>query len=176
MKKILTTTLATLILCIIVVSQEQPPYPTAYDGPYDNTYWTGWNWHSYDSMSSFTTLGSLAHNSDIIGVGIVSGLADDHFTVTVDHALVGCTNGAAIVVWEDPKTLRTHYPFNTKADYMPTNDSRIVFSVYTNEHGGGIRVYWSLPENEVPYYPPVQILTRYQLRWCIPPTLDPRQP
>ena len=68
----------------------------------------------------------------------MNNLTNDHFTVAVDHALVGCTNGASIVVYEDPTTLWLKYRLNTKDDkakYMPTNNSRIVFSVYTNDYG-----------------------------------------
>ena len=166
MKKMLTSTLATLTLgiSVYVFAQHQPPLPGGYDGPYDETYWTGWNWDSYDYLFSSTTLGSLARLSDIIGVGMVSGLTNDHFTVTVDYALAGCTNGAIIVMYEDPSTLRSHYPNKEKSDYMPTNDSRIVFSVYTNDHVGGTRAWWSAPTSEIPI-PPDEILTRYQLRY-----------
>ena len=166
MKKLLNSTLATLTLgiSVYVIAQQQPRSPTSYDGPFDETYWTGWNWDPYDYLHLSSTLGTLARRSDIIGVGMVSGLTNDHFTVTVDYALVGCTNGASIVVYEDPSTLRSHYPNKEKSDYMPTNDSRIVFSVYTNDYDTGRRMYWSLPTLDIPF-PKQQVLTRYQLRY-----------
>jgi len=164
MKKMLTTICVILTLSVIIFAQKQPRFPTSYHGPYDETYWTGWNWVHYDDLSSCTTFGSLARYSDIIGVGIVSNVADDNFTVTVDYALVGCTNGASIVVWEDPNTLWNHYPIKKKADYLPTNDSRIVFAVYTNDYGGGGRMHWSAPTLDIPW-PRPKVLTRYQLRY-----------
>ena len=139
MKKMLTTTLATMTLGVILFAQTQPPLPGAYEGPYDDTYWSGWNWSYYHTAVSDTTLGTLARGSDIIGVGVVSNLADDHFTVTVDHALVGSTNGQSIVVY----TLGDHAEpvIGDRRDnpgwdvYFPTNNSRIVFAVFTNEQG-----------------------------------------
>ena len=166
MKKMLITTIITLAIGIIVFAQKQPPLQRGYHGPYDDTYWTSLDWSEYDTVAHNTTLGFLARYSDIIGVGIVNNLTNDHFTVTVDHALVGCTNGASIVVYEDPEPLWMAYPLNSiadKAKYMPTNDSRIVFAVYTNDYGYGARMYWSLPTLEIPW--PKTILTRNQLRY-----------
>jgi len=163
MKKLLTTTVAIMAICIIVFAQQQPRSPTNYHGPYDDTYWTGNDWVHYDDAIRRTTLGTLARYSDIIGVGTVGHLADDHFMITVDHALVGCTNGASIMVYEDPETLYWKYPFAEKANYMPTNDSRIVFAVYTNDYGYGARMYWNLPTLDIPW--PKTILDRNQLRY-----------
>ena len=110
MKKLLTTTIITLAIGIIVFAQKQPPLQRGYHGPYDDTYWTGWDWEYYDNVIPDTTLGALARYSDIIGVGIVNNLTNDHFTVTVDHALVGCTNGASIVVYEPLNHCGRHIP------------------------------------------------------------------
>ena len=164
MKKLLTTTLAALTLATSFYAQKQPRPPTAYDGPFDDTYWTGWDWEYYDDLKSSTTLGSLARYSDIIGIGIVSNLTNDHFTVTVDHSIFGCTNGASIVVWEDPDPFWKKYPDKQKSNYMPTNDSRIVFAVYTNDFGGGGRMFWNSPSPEIPWTP-LKIHSKYQLRY-----------
>jgi len=139
-----------------------------YDGPGDDIIWKLKknvqpgkfdNADYYDALY-WTTLGPLARYSDIIGVGQVSQLTNGHFVVTVDHALVGCTNGAAILMYgewmglkifeelfegEDPRTSQL-FPL---IFYFPTNESRIVFAVTTNDYswaGSPSRMYWNHAE------------------------------
>jgi len=102
MKKLLTRTITLLPLGICLHAQQQN---FIYEGPPDDTYWTGESDYSY--LFPKTTLGTLARYSDAIGVGKVSNKIDDHLTVTVDHALVGCTNGASIVMYEPLTCPRT---------------------------------------------------------------------
>jgi len=54
------------------------------------------------------------------------------------------------------------YKTKTKQDYMPTNHSRIVFSVYTNDYGSGNLMYWRSP---VIPFPPGRVLPHYEMRW-----------
>jgi len=68
--------------------------------------------------------GLLARYSDVIGVGTASNRENTHFTVTVDHAVVGCTNGAVIVVHDVPVGLLEEDDINA---YRPENDSRIEY-------------------------------------------------
>ena len=156
MKKIMTCASLALIIGSICFSSDipdlerflpdsffpvVPPPFNSYKGAKDDTYWT--NTDYYRNLGGYTTLGLLARRSDVIGVGLVNNCGDTHFTVTVDHALVGCTNGAVIVVHEgcdEPPGS------GDKNAYMPTNNSRIVFAVYTNDYGGGGWMYWNSPE------------------------------
>jgi len=143
-----------------------------YDGILDDTYWS--NTPDYELANHTTRLGQFARYSDVIGVGKVSDIQAvpytthfgyiiplRHFTVTVDDALVGCTNGQPIKV-------RVNYTdiwnvHDTKiSDYLPTNDSRIVFAVSTNKYDKiqGV-MYWNRPALYFP--PPDKVYTEYQL-------------
>ena len=160
MKKRLPPTLITLALGACLYAQVGPP-PHVYQGPPDDMYWTGTE--NYDVFTRTTTLGLLARYSDVIGMGQVSNRTDDHLTVTVDYALVGCTNGQSIVMYETPPIQWAGGGGNgIKSDYMPTNNSRIVFAAFTNDYSGGRRMFWNSPE--IPY-PPPNIQTNYELRY-----------
>jgi hypothetical protein len=101
-------------------------------------------------------------------MGQVTQKKDDHFTVIVDHALVGCTNGMAILVYaqaEDGDFVPEDYLNTWQNDYMPTNFSRIVFAVHTNEYRGTGRLFWNYPEIPIlPRYVLPQNTLRYQNR------------
>ena len=107
MKKLMAQSLAMLAFNTSLFAQIEPP-PCTYEGPEDDTYWTGTS--SYENLPFKTTLGILAYYSDIIGMGLVSDLQKEgpyhtsrHYcTVSVDQAFVGCTNGQAIVMYETP--------------------------------------------------------------------------
>ena len=166
MKKLMTTT--TLVLFITGICHASTPadpndpalakyfftIPT-YDGPSEITYWTGTPFHAVPINT--ITLGKLARYSDVIGVGTVSNREDTHFTVTVDHALAGCTNGAIIMVHENP----AYFEFGQGDinDYKPTNNNQIVFAVYTNYYYRE-RMYWNSPEIPVK---PLKVYSDYQL-------------
>jgi hypothetical protein len=135
-----------------------------YEGSKDDTYWTGTD--HYEGVVMRTTLGLLARYSDVIGIGQVSGLTNNEyrenncFTVTVDYALIGCTNGASFVVYETP-----FMPMRAgKGDidaYMPTNGNRIVFAVSTNIYPMR-KVILDTPE--IPW-PPDRIRDKYVLNY-----------
>ena len=135
------------------------PYPyNFYAGKRDDTFWTLTDY--YGTLREWTTLGLLARRSDIIGVGLTSNCEDKHFTVTVDLPLVGCTNNQSIVVYANTDLFSEGVgsPFS----FMPTNDCRIVFAVYTNDYQRGGMMYWSSPEYpETPY----EIRPRVELRF-----------
>jgi hypothetical protein len=116
---------------------------------------------SYGEALAWTTLGPLARYSDIIGVGQVSQRTNDHFVVTVDHALVGCTNGAVIkmygawedyeggVTWEEvmpDMAWETSVMGYWQSFYFPTNQGRIVFAVCTNDVNTYWNMYWDQAE------------------------------
>jgi len=131
MKSMLNSVFKTLTLAVCL--QALPELLFAYDGPQDENPWTDSEFHSI--IVGETTLGSLARYSDIIGVGNITHRDDNHFTITIDLALVGCTNGTTFKVWENPKYLNIDSIFTCKRDfkdYIPTNNSRIVFATYTN--------------------------------------------
>ena len=114
------------------------------------------DYHYYLALD-WKTLGPLARYSDIIGIGYVSQQqTNDPFIVTVDLALVGCTNGAVIKMygeWEGKKLFeeffggkdpRTNMSFPL-VFYYPTNESRIVFAVSTNDYrysSSSSKMYW----------------------------------
>ena len=164
MKKCLTSSFIFLTIGVCLFAQ-QPSLD--YNGPPDNFYWTGTS--NYFGFMFRSTLGCLARNSDIIGVGVVSDLQKEgpyitsrHFcTVTVDHALAGCTNGQSIVIYDTPDMeWAGGGGSGMKIDYMPTNHSRIVFAVFTNDYVGSFRMYWNSPK--IPC-PPDEIQTQYEL-------------
>ena len=137
MKKLMFfSPLTTLALGIYLHAQQQSTN-LSYDGPKDKIYQAlPGDLLSYGEAISQTTLSDLARFSDVIGVGQVSQRTNDHFTVTIDHALVGCTNGSVIVVYDGYDDGReTHRPeLNV---FFPTNMSRIVVAAYTNVYGFG---------------------------------------
>ena len=156
-----SATLALLSLGFGIHAQQLPPYE--YNGPQDETLWTGFDKYSWSL--AWTTLGQLAPYSDFIGVGQVTQTAELHFTVTVDHALVGCTNGASIVIYGAFEGIDGFYPPRDRDPYFPTNQSRIVFAATTNkfEYWPG-RMFWNsteIPIPTVPRYP----YERPTLRW-----------
>jgi hypothetical protein len=141
-----------------ILRSEPPPHPatfpyTYYGGLQDETYWNGTGY--YWELRLYTTLGLLARRSDVIGVGVVSSREDDRFTITIDHALVGCTNGAIIVVHEG-----NDEPEGTgdKNIFWPMNGNRIVVAAYTNDYKYGTWMYWNTPE-----YPEAPLSIRPQL-------------
>ena len=140
------TTLGVLTLGTCLFAQVQrpdsyEPNPSDYDGPWDDTYWTDvW---LYEHLHLDTTLGMLAFFSDVIGVGQVVNKETTRFTVIVDHAIVGCTNGASIVVYDGREVDGGRDSGGTRDDYLPSNNSRIVFAVYTNDYNlRPWRLYW----------------------------------
>ena len=165
MKKLLFQTLALLSFGQCLHSQfkwHEPPSPFDWHGPYYESYWA--NTIDYHKAVSQTTLGTLARFSDVIGVGKISDWDNGRFTITVDHALVGCTNGASILVHETKHAVPTwpDWEIKNKNDFMPTNHSRIVFAVYTNDFGTGNRMYWNSPV--IPRQP-YSVLKNYEMRW-----------
>jgi len=153
-------TLATLAISIYLHAQKQIPlpqtHPWVHDGPMDNIIWTR-SYREYWDAVAPTTLGLLARYSDIIGIGQVSQRTNDHFTVTVDHALVGCTNGAVLVVYDRYEINGEYTPYENWLqyycpNYFPTNQSRIIFAVSTNVYDFGFtRMFWS--HAEIPLEP-----------------------
>ena len=126
-----------------------------YDGPSDNIFWKkSESEGNYFFATSPTSLAKLALDSDIIGVGQVSQRTNDSFIVTIDHALVGCTNGAIIQVhgeWHGMKIFEYYWRggqgiamkqglFAPLALFFPTNQSQIVFTARTNELDA---VFWN---------------------------------
>ena len=132
MKNMLSQTTKLLTLSVCLHAQLQPL--AGYDGPKDETPWTDSNYYSI--TMKYTTLGELARFSDIIGVGVITNRNDNHFMIVIDHALVGCTNGATFKVWENPREWKSEMITNTRdfTPYIPTNHSRIVFATYTNRY------------------------------------------
>ena len=124
-------TCATLAILLGVNFHASEPSPENF-GPGNSKWWfelTGVNINYIFP----TTLSMLARNSDIIGVGKVSNKQDTHFTVTVDFALAGCTNGAVIVVYDGLEN-DDIFPTIERQNYLPANNSRIVFAAYTNDY------------------------------------------
>ena len=168
MKKLFTSaTLVVVIFTVCLYAQIPRPSwiqksPAGYDGDWDDTYWS--DEFDYDTAVRKTQLGSLARYSDIIGVGVVSDKGDGRFTVTVDHTVTGCTNGMSLVVHDGQEFGYgwDHFPERTRDYYMPTNDSRIVFAVYTNDFGGRNNLFWEPPED---FSHPKTINTNYNLRY-----------
>ena len=175
MKKLFT--FATLVVVIFTVSlYAQTPRPEwyrtsqfDYDGDWDDTYWS--ETITYDFLSSMTSLGRLARYSDVIGMGVVTNkiIYDEkwgfgHFAVIVDYAVAGCTNGMSIIVYdgEEGGGGTASFPQPPRDKYMPTNNSRIVFAVYTNDFGFRSNLFWESPEIPVP---PNNVLTNYTLRY-----------
>ena len=144
MKKLLTlTTLAAFTLCIGLHAQ--------YDHPRNKNFWEQ-NQLNLDKFASLeTTLGTLARYSDVIGVGLVSDKTNDHFTITIDHAIFGCTNGAVLVVYANIKEWDFEYPEYLLEERMPTNLSRIVIAAHTNAYTSYARMYWN--DAEIPAEP-----------------------
>ena len=153
MKKLMTTATSTLLTLCVNLYAQQPSSLSPYGGgPRDNIFAAkhiqpGKNGdNQYRSALDWTTLGPLARYSDIIGVGQVSQQqTNGPFIVTVDHALVGCTNGAAIKMygeWNGVKIFEELFeggsPQNSHFCFLifdfPTNESRIVFAVSTNDY------------------------------------------
>jgi hypothetical protein len=147
MKKLLTlATLAALTLAVCLHAQY------GYDGPMDEIWWAHRGEPAYRLACYKTTLGHLARYSDIIGIGCVSGKTNDHFTVTIDHALVGCTNGADIVLYASYEDWGDEYPEEMLEDYLPTNLVRIVFAARTNVYNvGSGKMFWN--HAEIPVQP-----------------------
>ena len=133
-------------------------HPYDYDGYWDDTLWTD-TW-LYEHLRGYTTLGLLARKADVIGVGLVSNREDDHFTITVDHAVAGCTNGASFVVYDGGEDGGSRAGRDA---YMPTNNNRIVFAVHTNEYRGGSAQHF-FDSVEIPY-PPEKTYTEYRLSY-----------
>ena len=135
MKKLMVCTTLVLLLGANNHADEMPPYdggPYEYDGFFDDTWWRSPKW--YDTCVSPTTLGVLARYSDIIGVGQVSEKQETYFTVKIDLALFGCTNGAVIMV-HDGLENEDLFVKSERQNWFPTNNSRIVFAAYTNDYG-----------------------------------------
>ena len=129
MKKTLVITIAllltsTYLLASPVFTSEEMELlkSTRYSGPTDD--------NQRDMRDS--TLGVLARNSSVIGVGRLVGMGDGHFTITVDHALVGCTNGASLVIYRQTYDYSKALPEFIHDNYPPANQTQIVFAAYTN--------------------------------------------
>ena len=135
------------------------PPPYEYDGPKDDNYWTDSQYNHI--VLSYTTLGLLARYRDVIGVGTVSNCEDGRFSVTVDHAVLGCTNGAVVVVHDSHIGL-TRGNNRDANDYKPANNQRIVFAVGSNISDHYTRMRWHLPLNPIQ---PFDSSRRYQLSY-----------
>ena len=173
MKKLLTVaTTTTITLCVYLYAQVQrpswyEPSPYDYDGEWDDNYWT--ESYRYEYLDQITTLGRLARYSDVIGLGLVSnkGIFNEeygfgYFTVTVDHALAGCTNGTSLIIYDgrEGEGGRSDYRGEDRDWFMPTNNSRIVFAVYTNDFDRESRMFWDSPQIPVS---PNSVYTNYHL-------------
>jgi len=80
----------------------------------------------------------LVKLADSGGIGTVTGRGfynDEHdveyFTVRVDQAFWGCTNGQMLKVYEDPRKGFLNV-YNQMVDNYPTNHAQIVFAAATN--------------------------------------------
>ena len=138
-----------------------PLIAKAYKGPKDDTWWTDTIQYRY--IHQWTTLGKLARYSDVIGVGVVSNKQFDHFTVTVDISLIGCTNGAVYTVYKGSGYRDSFKGVGDMDAYMPTNNSRIVFAARTNEFSV-VMDHNYFNTTGFPH-PPSSILPRYELRY-----------
>jgi hypothetical protein len=142
MKKIMT-----FAIFVLLTTNGYSQTDRWYVGPLDEIFQAEQSEIDYALAVSPTTLANLARYSDVIGVGSVSGKTYNHFTVTIDHALVGCTNGAVVEVYAFLKGWEDDYPEFMLNTYLPTNLSRIVFAAYTNGYySGGDKMYWSHAE------------------------------
>ena len=142
MKKISTPIIFTFITLSICLFAQ-----TGYDGPKDKTYWSQDDILHGMSLNK-TTLGPLARYSDVIGVGQVSQRTNNHFTVFVNHAILGCTNGANLKIYAYNKHGELYDAWRLSY-FLPTNQSQIVFAAYTNVyHGGYAQMFWG--QTEVP--------------------------
>jgi len=157
MKKFMTC--ATLVIFSLAACQQAQrtpldskstflnPYSLGYDGIRDETWATGspHEWR-HEFIIRKTTLGILARYSDIIGVGRLEKAETNPgaFIAVVDHALIGCENDERIVIHSDMNWV----PDDKKLlDYMPANQSRIVFAVYTNKYSLlSQNMFWDSPE------------------------------
>ena len=154
MKKFFTTTTYALLIFGICLHAQQyewhkPNAPSlyGYDGPPDEIFWAKMSDVSYGLAVIDTTLGLLARYSDIIGVGQVSQRSNEQFTVTIDHALVGCTNGATIEVHAVFDWGGGEYDASWMDAYLPTNQSQIIFAARTNNYDSiPWQLYWNHPE------------------------------
>jgi len=110
------------------------PHPEYYlDSDSDPDFESKWKKGYYYFFSTDKTpLGMLAEYADVIGVGVVSQLQDNYFTVTVDHALIGCTNGASIPLTYTGK-LRDKTNLGGNVDpNKPVKNNRILFAANIN--------------------------------------------
>ena len=112
---------------------------SSYDGPGDET--TRLNpWFNSNSQEEMpvmgeksnwsimeSSLGSLARSASVIGVGTVTGVDETKYILTVEHALVGCTNEVTVTVYVYPFLVEEFkaFPYET---WMPKQNSRIVFA------------------------------------------------
>ena len=136
-----------------------PQVAKAYKGPKDDTWWTDTVQYLY--IHHWTTLAKLAFYSDVIGIGVVSNKETDHFTITVDTPVAGCTNGDIYTVYK-AKDEKMRGVGDMDA-YMPTNNSRIVFAVHTNVFETRMDQYYFTTTGFLE--PPISVLPRYELRY-----------
>ena len=94
---------------------------------------------SYGVVMGSTTLNMLAKFADSSGAGEVTGRGRsaehdvDYFTIRVNQAFWGCTNGQILTVVEwNPKTILS--ASHQEVDLYPSNHARIVFAVSTNHY------------------------------------------
>ena len=94
----------------------------------------------YQRARRNTTFGRLAKLSDIIAIGqvVASDSEKSIFKVQVETALLGCTNGQTIVVGILTSEMDGFH-------ILPTNNTHIVFSAFTNQYTDVISGYidWS---------------------------------
>ena len=169
MKKLLTS-LSLLFFCSVTGLLAEEPrtweinYPIlaiTYKGPKDDTWWTDTMHYRY--IHQWTALGKLARYSDVIGIGVVSNKQTDHFTVTVDTPLIGCTNGAVYTVYKGSEYGERKKGLGDMDAYMPTNNSRIVFAAHTNEFNSFLDYNYFTVTGFT--NPPISVLPRYELRY-----------
>ena len=139
MKKIMAINTIVFITTIIDL------HANGYEGPNDELLW------AIDPSTAIfnTTLGLLALDSDVIGIGLVTQKTNDYITVTIDYALLGCTNNATIKLYSG--AIGYDEPEDWLLDeYFPTNMSRIVFAARTNVYEWS-RMFWD--QTQIPEKP-----------------------
>ena len=128
-------TLLTLVLASLALAQRQLSYP----GPMDESSPPP----HYTLRSKYQTLGYLSKRCDVGGVADVieeghsAEYGIDYLKLRVVEAHYGSTNGQELIV-EKADLRDSFYSETMTFEFYPTNLSRIVFNVYSNE-------YWSFP-------------------------------
>ena len=133
-------TFLTLALASLALAQRQLFYP----GPMDASMPPpGYNfWGKYQTLGYLSKRCDVGGVADVIEEGHSAEYGIDYLKLRVVEAHYGSTNGQELIVGK--MDLRdSFYPATLTYEYYPTNLSRIVFNVYSNE-------YYSFPHRLFP--------------------------